>query len=163
MNIEEALHYDQETGVFTWKVKRSAIKAGDVAGCLTSAGYTVIRFNRKLHLAHRLAWFFVYGTMPELLVDHRNGVRSDNRIANLRLSTDQQNQRNWSTIAGASGLRGVNYVARLKKWRAYIAENGKTRHLGCFSTDAEAAAAYDNAARRIDVNFYSTNFATVVS
>lgn len=82
--VRNILDYDPETGIFTWKRKRSYnTDIGMEAGvCKIGSGYRVIKINGKQYVAHRLAWLYVYGKWPKGL--HRvNGNPFDNRIANL--------------------------------------------------------------------------------
>ena len=107
---------------------------GSVAGSLHSDGYIYIGINKRLYLAHRLAFFYVDGVWPEQEVDHKNGVRSDNRWSNIRRATIAQNRRN--TLGQRT--RGSEYpgvyspAARPGRWIAQIKCDGKTRYLGTF-------------------------------
>ena len=94
--IKELLHYEPNTGIFTWlKHRGGKTKKGSIAGSLHKCGYMVIRINVKHYYAHRVAWIYVHGSIPEhVLIDHINGKRNDNRIENLRLATYQQNNEN---------------------------------------------------------------------
>lgn len=151
--LRELLHYDPETGVFTRKVRTSnRIAVGDVAGTLRPDGYTKISVLNKSYLAHRLAWLYVHGEWPKDQVDHRNGIRTDNRIANLRdLSgtLNQQNQRAAHSRNKSSGLLGASWDKRKGKWVAQISSTRTSRHIGYFETAKEAAAAYLEAKRRL--------------
>lgn len=83
--LRHLVRYDLKTGVFTWRVNRTArAKAGSVAGTKNSLGYRQIGIDGHLHLAHRLAWLYVFGSHPKRRVLHINGVRDDNRFANLQ-------------------------------------------------------------------------------
>lgn len=141
--LRELLHYDPETGVFTWTVKpANSAKAVTVAGHTGVIGYRHIRVHGKLHLAHRLAWLYVYGTWPNGNLDHINRTRSDNRIANLREADHQQNGRNMSKrLDNTSGHPGVAWSCRKSKWRARIVHNHLDFHLGYFTTLEDAVAA----------------------
>jgi HNH endonuclease len=141
------LDYNPLTGIFTWRVKvNSRAKYGAVAGCW-SRGYWVIRVAGKLHGAHRLAWFFVYGKWPEQ-IDHINGIQSDNRIANLRLATTAQNAANMKRPKdNTTGFKGVSF--KKGKWRATIKHAGHQFQIGTFATPEEAHAAYVAASRRL--------------
>src|SRR3954470_6742060 len=94
--LRELLRYDPDTGDFIWTAKSSA-KArnvlGDRAGHIDSQGYRLIYIDGKRYRAHWLAWMYVHGYLPKL-VDHKNGHRSDNRIANLREATVSLNAQN---------------------------------------------------------------------
>lgn len=97
MNLKEYLHYNPNTGIFTWiklSSKYSRIKIGQKAGCNNGAGYICIEINNKNYKAHRLAWYLYYGTWPKGQIDHINGVKEDNRINNLRDVTSSTNSKN---------------------------------------------------------------------
>jgi hypothetical protein len=84
--LHEVLDYNPDTGLFFWKQKKQGRRLNKVAGCAISDGYIIIRFNKKNARAHRLAWVYVYGDIPDgMYIDHINRDRSDNRICNLRL------------------------------------------------------------------------------
>jgi len=105
-----------------------------------------------------LAWLFVHGFDPPQQIDHINGIRDDNRIANLRLATVAENSQNVGKQSNnKSGFKGVHWHARGKKFRAQIMANGKSKSLGLFHTAAEAAAAYDIAAAELHGEFARRN------
>lgn len=141
--LKESLAYDAETGLFTRLRRtdpnpRSAVKVG----CLASNGYLMIRVRTQRYLAHRLAWLYVHGEFPEGHLDHVNGVKDDNRIANLRVATTSQNNANtglWKH--NTSGAKGVHFDAANSKWMAYIQIDGRFRNLGRFGSFDEAVAA----------------------
>ena len=141
--LRELLHYDHETGIFTWKVRTpNQINIGDVAGCPTGNGYLRIKVQSRPYKAHRLAWLYMYGTWPEDQIDHINRIRTDNRIANLRAVTSKQNQQNAGKRSdNTSGHPGVCWNKQHSKWVANIRHNQKLIHLGCYSTIEEALSA----------------------
>jgi len=153
--VLDQLAYEKETGVFTWKVSPSKnVKPGDVAGYKMKTGVIGIQVCGYLYLAHRLAFVFMTGAMPENLVDHINGVRSDNRWNNLRAATQSQNMQNLNfRKPNSSGFLGVTkYSAaskRKKLWRATIIVNGVRKHLGSFYSAEKAVAAYTEAKQTI--------------
>lgn len=84
------------------------------------------------------------GQWPDHEVDHRDLCRPNNRWANLRAATDQQQQANTSMQKNnSSGHRGVSWDKRKEKWRAVIKVNYRHFHLGYFETKAAAAGAYN--------------------
>ena len=79
--------------------------------------------------------------------DHRNRNKLDNTRENLRSGAHSQNMQNLASYrGGSSSLRGVDWAARLGKWRARIRVAGKLKHLGYFNSE-EAAGACASAAR----------------
>jgi hypothetical protein len=153
--LRERMAYDPETGVFRLRRSQKRWKAGQVAGSLGKNGYVHIRVAGVLCLAHRLAWLYVNGVWPAEQVDHINGDRIDNRMANLRLATNQQNQRNSKLPRdNTSGFKGAFLVSSRKhwkkgrRWKAAITVNSRSIHLGYFATPEEAHAAYCAAAEK---------------
>ena len=148
LTFEEAnslLRYDSETGVLYWKENAgSRAVAGNVAGCKnTRTGYTVVRLNGKLYQGHRIA-LILSGVVfkPGECVDHLNHIRTDNRLANLRVVSRVSNQRNQSCRSdNKTGVTGVMYLDRLKKYVARIMVNYEYVSLGTFETLEEASAA----------------------
>lgn len=143
-HLKELLNYDPESGVFTWKLKRTGFKSKDgQAGSIQSMGYRTIWLNGGAHKAHRLAWLYMTGNLPDLYIDHINGEKDDNRWCNLREATHAQNM--WNTrklTTNRSGLQGVSWHMRVAKWCAQVSFNGKKIHIGYFDCPAAAHLAY---------------------
>lgn len=142
--LKELLHYDQPTGVFRWRNVRKDRqgKPWDVAGYPRTNGYMHVRIDGKYYLLHRLAWIYVHGQLPTGEIDHRNRIRSDNRIENLRDASKCQNQQNRSLQSNnTSGVAGVVYSKKYNSWRARIKANNKYYHLGSFKSFDDAVAA----------------------
>ena len=117
---------------------------------LTNKGYA----SNRGGMMHRI----VINAPKHLQVDHINGNRLDNRIENLRLATQSQNQRNASPRPnGTSKYKGVHWCKTNKKWRAGI-WLGKRINLGRFDIEIDAAKAYDKAAKKHFGAFARTNF-----
>ena len=154
--LKELLVYDPETGLFTWKVSPAAsVKIGDTAGSLNSPRYCQIRIEGYAYLAHRLVWLYVHGNFPSAQIDHINGGKNDNRLANLRLATGRQNQANIGVgPRNSSGFKGVCWKKQAQKWYAYGSLNGKPKHLGRFDTAEAASAAYEAFAKSYHGEFY---------
>ncbi len=145
--LRELLAYDPETGVFTWRVRASNMPKGSVAGGLNGHGYILIWVRGRKYGAHRLGWLYTFGEWPPHEIDHINGARDDNRLANLRLATRAQNEANTRRSSrNTSGVKGVSWHKRTSTWRAHIVVNGKQKHLGHFTSINAAAAAYQTAA-----------------
>jgi hypothetical protein len=139
--LKKHLFYDPETGIFTWlrNANNRSRLAGDKAGGLSSRGYVRMKLLGIEMLAHRLAWLYVYGDWPTLTIDHINGIRSDNRISNLRQANAIEQRANAKLNHNStSGFRGVYFNKRRGKWRAHI----QHEHLGYFETKQLAAVAY---------------------
>jgi hypothetical protein len=150
LKLMERLAYEPKSGHFRWRIAPSnQHPAGSLAGSMNSKGYAVIRTLGALHLAHRLAWLFVHGAWPSGHIDHINGVRSDNRLENLRdvsRSVNLQNQRH-ARSDNKAGLLGVKRAR--KGFEARISADGQYLHLGTFDTPAAAHAAYLAAKRQL--------------
>jgi len=141
--LKEVLHYNQDTGLFIWIVAKSdKTHIGDVAGSKHNAGYIRIRIDKKLYLSHRLAFLYMTGKFPKYEVDHINHIRTDNRWGNLRAVTRQENCFNASMPRdNTSGVMGVSWAKKNKKWLANIRIDGKTKYIGLFEKIEDAITA----------------------
>ena len=145
--LKSLLHYNRKTGIFKWRARwkhngRSIGRENKIAGTLHHHGYIHIKINRKLHLAHRLAWLYVYGYFPEHQIDHIDQIRNHNWISNLREATRSCNAQNCKiSILNKSGITGVRWGKGNKRWRAYIGSNGKLINLGYYRNKLKAAKA----------------------
>lgn len=148
--LKELLHYDPDTGVFTWKVKSAYnIEIGNVTGCVTILSgkkYIVIRVIGKLYLAHRLAWLYMTGSFPIDEIDHADGNGINNIFKNLSSVTHLKNHKNIRLhVRNTSGINGVSWHSENKRWRARIKVNYKNISLGCFTDIKDAIKARKNA------------------
>jgi hypothetical protein len=144
--LRENLEYNQETGKFFWKKRRSGCRPGQEAGHFEANGYRVICLDRSFYKAHRLAWLYVTGSWPSEQLDHINGIRADNRFVNLRQASHTQNAKNRKHQTNQTGFAGVERInAKSPRFRARIGNNGKHRDLGCFDSAEAAHAAYQAA------------------
>lgn len=142
--LRELLHYDPETGVFTWKVTLSRrASAGSIAGAYgANKGYTPISVLKRKYQAHRLAWLYMRGVWPPEDLDHINRDRSDNRLANLRLASRTENSQNANLKRNnTSGCKGVSWHIQSGRWRAHLMLNRRQIHLGLFDAFDDAVAA----------------------
>ena len=145
--LTSRLFYDQTYGVFSWVKACRGIKVTDKVGVISVHGYHVIMINKRNYFAHRLAWLYVYGELPKKFIDHINGVKTDNRIANLREVNKSENGQNIKSARSdsTSGLLGA--YRHGKNWRSQIQLNGKVHRLGMFKTADLAHEAYIKAKR----------------
>jgi len=135
--VKRLFSYNEDTGLFVRK------SSGKITGSLSSKGYIVVKVDGKKHYAHRLAWLYMYGYMPEY-IDHRNRIRSDNALVNLRPTTILENSRNRGlNTNNKSGVTGV--YSSGKKYSSSIKVNGKSIYLGVFPTFDDAVSARKHA------------------
>ena len=147
--LKELLHYDPETGIFTWLVRNSSrVKVGDVAGCKSNK-YTAIGVDGRFYYAHRLAWLYMYGNWPVNMLDHIDSNKSNNKITNLRAANKHENQQNLKKAQSHSISRLIGVSPNGRGWCARIVLNGKQHHCGTFKTPELAHAAYLEAKRRL--------------
>ena len=156
--LRQVLSYCPETGEFRWNwIGKFNRFVGKVAGCTNGHGYRIILVDGRIYGAHRLAWMYVHGAFPAHQVDHINGIRTDNRIANLREATVVEKVRNKALQSNnKSGYKGVSL--KDGKWRACICRNGKNTEIGRYDSAVEAARAYDDAALVAYGRFARLNF-----
>jgi hypothetical protein len=151
--LKELLSYDPETGCFTWIRKSSVfsnIKIGAEAGSRLAHGYRQIKIDGHQELLHRLAFLCVNGKFPVAEIDHINLDKSDNRWGNLREASKSLNHGNMpKSKRNTSGLKGAFWHVSKLRWYSSITQNGKSQHLGCFSTPEDAHAAYAIAAEKL--------------
>jgi len=147
--LKELLAYNQTTGEFSWLKPRKGVKTGVRIGCDNGHGYLRITVDGDSYYAHRLAWIYVYGDDPDKQIDHINGNRSDNSIANLRHVSPSENQfnRHGAQANSKSGMIGVSWHKKASKWQAHIKAKGKRLYLGLYESEEDASAAYQSAKR----------------
>ena len=162
--LRALLDYSPKLGMFFWR-RREPLRqydktwntryAGSPAGTPTvPMGYIQILVNRRLYLAHRLAFLWMTGNWPEHEIDHSDGDRANNRWNNLRVATPSQNRMNGVRRSdNTSGYRGVRFEKRRGHWVADIMVDGRKHYLGAFHTAEAAASAYAEAAARLHGKF----------
>ena len=152
--LRQLLRYEPDTGKLYWKertpdmFKREADckawnrrYANQEALSSVNNGYKRGSVIGKPILAHVAAYAIYYGECPNN-IDHINGIRSDNKIKNLRSVTKRENSMNRSISANnTSGYTGVIWIKHIKKWQAKIKVHGKQISLGFFKDKTDAAAA----------------------
>lgn len=146
-DMSQYLRYDSLTGIFTW-IKRtskfSSIKIGQQAGSINGDGYLIFMFKGVHYRCCRIAWLFYYGVLPSDLIDHRDGIRINDCIANLRECSNMLNQQNrkYAKYGTATGLLGVSFQAKTGKYATKIRVDKKTIFIGLFNTPEQANQAY---------------------
>jgi len=108
--------------------------------------YNIIGINGKIILRHRIIAFCFLGleniigkSGADDCIDHMNGIPLDNRIENLKITTQQGNHQNRTRA------KGYSWDKNAKKWKAKICVNYKQIHLGLYDTEEDAQQAYLNA------------------
>lgn len=158
--LRQLLRYNHETGKLFWKERgpelfridrgsrslearsnhwNSTFSGREALTADSGNGYLVGRVLGISVAAHRVAWCLYFGEWPEKMIDHINGIGTDNRILNLRLSDNEKNGRNAHIYrSNTTGVAGVYVERRSGKFRASIFTGGKTVSLGSYD-DLEAA------------------------
>lgn len=149
--LKNLFEYNQDSGELLYLVTKGRCKAGEKVGTLLTNGYLRTVIDHRSYYIHRLIFLYHHGRLPKE-IDHVNGIKTDNRISNLRECLRQGNEGNKTLKShNTSGFKGV-FKCR-DKWQAKIA----TFHIGVFATKEEAAAAYDKAALTYYGEFALTN------
>ena len=154
--VKEAFEQNSD-GTFTWKERPlhhfpdlramriwNTKYAGKVAvGSNRKNGYIYLSFDNKCVSAHRLSWYFNNGSCdPQIEIDHRNGIRSDNRIENLRIATPNNNQHNRQLQKNnSSGAKNVYWSNQNNCWKVKMNFMRKDYYFGLFSNKDDAIKA----------------------
>ena len=162
--LRRMFDYYPETGKLVWKRREdrdsqwNGRMAGKEAGSIKK-GYIRVDINNKSYQIHRVIWKLAYGTIPnDRQVDHINGDGFDNRLCNLRLVTNRENQHN------RSANKGKKYKGVYKKgngFKAEIGHKGELIYIGFFKSEEKAAMEYDKKARELHGKHARLNFPNV--
>jgi hypothetical protein len=166
--VAKFVSYDSVSGALTWKRREfgmtfgpkrltdkgvryfNTLYAGAAAGSMRSGGYMDIRIMSHAFLTHRVAWALYMGEWPLLQIDHINGVKTDNRIMNLRVVDAGENSRNFSRFrTNTSGQIGVHFDSVNQKWLASIYTDGRKYSLGRYAVFEDAVAVRKSAEKRL--------------
>lgn len=143
--------FEYNNGKLFWKTNKAIrSKIGSEAGRINDKGRYRVCIDGKDYLRSRIVYIMHFGDIPNgLLIDHKNEIKFDDRIENLRLATNSQNRNNTSNRRdNNSGTKGVSWNKQNKKWVAQISYESKVRHLGLFKNKEEAASVYKEAATK---------------
>jgi hypothetical protein len=135
--LKQLISYDEATGILTRLFSERVVSSEGVTD-----GYRQISLDGKQYKQHRIIWLYVYGYFPEE-IDHINGIRTDNRLSNLREVTRRENSTNKRIRSdNTSGVTGIHYRKDTGKYVAYIQNlEGKTVRLGSFIIKEDAIQA----------------------
>lgn len=151
--LKKLLHYDQNTGVFT---RTSGKIAGSIITKETGKKYIHIFINGKKYYAHRLAWLYIHGKLPDDQIDHINGNGLDNKLENLRSVDGYENQKNRKRDQrNISGITGIRWNKKDNIWVAQITVNNKQIYLGCSKNIFEVACLRKSAEKNF--NFHKNH------
>lgn len=153
--LKELLTYDPDTGIFVWKERLSnhfknerdknawnTRYANKICGGNRDDGYILVRINKSNYLAHRLAFLYVEGYLPENFVDHIDRNPANNKWDNLREVSKKCNAQNCKLFKNnTSGVNGVSFDNSTNKWRSHIVINKKQKSLGYFENFEDAVRA----------------------
>lgn len=149
--VRKLFNYCPDTGLLTYAFTKGRYLKNKQVGTLLTNGYFRTVISGHSFYVHRIAFLHYHNYIP-LEIDHVNGVKTDNRITNLRECLRQGNEGNKKLKShNTSGFKGV-FKCR-NKWQAKIANS----HIGVYDTKIEAALAYDAAAIIYFGNFALTN------
>lgn len=138
-DLKEWLHYNPETGEWTWKKWRKGLPHNVTKAGYVDGRYTRLHFQGTTYRSHRLAWFYVHGVWPRE-IDHINGNSLDNRLCNLRETDRSGNMHN--THVHRSGRGRITYNKNSRKWVAVLQYKGTRKTIGYYKTEEEASRAY---------------------
>lgn len=150
----EYIRYDPATGLFYRR------DTGKQTGLSTGHGYIRVYVKEHRIYAHRLAWLLHTGEWlpPKVNIDHKDGDGTNNKFSNLRRCTQSENCANSRPTKGRR-FKGISAAKNVTHpWRAQIMVNRKFMHIGFFSSEEDAALAYDAAARKHFGPFSRLNF-----
>ncbi|MBT6470926.1 MAG: HNH endonuclease [Candidatus Marinimicrobia bacterium] len=141
--------FEYRDGKLYNKTNRSpTARKGAMAGTTDIYGYTLVTADFKRHRVHRLIYIMHNGNIPEkMFIDHRNGIRDDNRIDNLRVVTKQENSFNTHS-------KGYSWDKKCQKWQARIMVDGVNKHLGFFVNEEDAIQAYQDGKEKYHIIEY---------
>jgi hypothetical protein len=108
-------------------------------------GYNRVSIRGKKAREHHIVWYLNTGEWPKQPLDHIDGDKSNNHPDNLRLSTHRENTRAYKKVKGGASSKYRGVSKRPGTWVATIHVDDKSKHLGSFTCEKEAALAYNYA------------------
>ena len=144
---KEYLHelFEYKDGNLYWKKIGGRRRSNKPAGTVVKNKYIQIRHGENKFLAHRAIFMMFNGYLPEY-IDHIDGNGFNNNINNLREATRAQNSMNSKIRKDSTtGVKGVGYCKKCKKWFGRVTVDGKSNSLGYFDTIENAEKAVKSA------------------
>lgn len=149
--LRKAVHYNPDTGVFTRR--SNGVEIVHIDG----VGYRCFNLANKVRLAHRMAFYYMTGRIPDY-VDHIDGNKLNNEWKNLREATNAENQWNKGMITtNTSGVRGVHWNKKLRRWIAEIRVNKVKHYIGSYRDLQDAKEAVEKKREEFHGNFLCTH------
>lgn len=146
--LYQVLDYNKETGEFLWKHRDThKEKLGKRAEIKTTHGYLQVTIDNSVYYAHRLAFLYVNNVWPKV-IDHINGIKTDNRIINLRSVSQKTNIENVKNARRHNSNKMLGVYASKDKFQSKISVNGVCIYLGRFQTKEDAHQAFLQAKRK---------------
>ena len=143
--LKELFYIDEDWNL-RWLVHRGRCYCKNSIAGTSHHGYKYVKIKYRQFATHRVIWALHNGEWPNGQMDHINGVRDDNRIENLRIVTNQENQKNTKLSKNnKSGLPGVCWDKAACRWRATAVVNYKAYYLGIYEDFFEAVCARKSA------------------
>lgn len=150
--LTSTFSYNPVTGFLT-RIKGSTKSSRAACGSKSANGYMSVRVDGVLYSVHRIIWKITTGEEP-MHLDHINGIRTDNRIVNLREVSRNENNRNIGiSPRNTSGYAGVTFVKSSKKWTAQLKINRKQISGGYFINKIDAVLAFNALAIKLHGEF----------
>lgn len=148
--VRHLFDFDAAAGLLRWRVSQSSrARVGAVAGHVRPDGRRAVTVDGVQYLAYRVIWLHVHGVWPTLVIDHIDGDCGNDRIDNLRdvpTQINAENRRRPRADKRAGNSLGA-YPSDGGRWLAQIVVKGRSVHLGCFDTEAQAHQKYLEAKR----------------
>ena len=147
--VQELFEYDFETGLLTWKKRKSYCnRAGHSVGPMNNE-FLRVNVDKKSYYVHQIIWLLIYGYFPDK-IKHINHKRFDNHLLNLKeilqkVKVEKRIKIRKLSSNNSSGVTGVFFDRNAGQWRAQMCIEGKTISLGYFEDLNEAAMAREQA------------------
>jgi hypothetical protein len=118
--------------------KRSSVYSNNPSGCVSPRGYIQVRMGKDKFMAHRILWAMYYGTWPKNGIDHINGLKTDNRIDNMRETTQYDNSKNAEKYPRKEPWIATGVFRKGSGFIAHAQVNKEKKYLGSFKCHTSA-------------------------